>query len=254
MMHIEDEARSAIFKHAQAEYESPAGKRESCGLIVLRRGRQLYRPCKNIAEGGEHFAIDPEDYVQAEDEAHGDVLAVVHSHPDAQAIASQGDLVGCERSGLPWVTVSFPVSDLQIIEPSQYEAPLIGRQFVYGVLDCYTLVQDWYKRELGIDVPPPPVEAQRPLWWKRGPNGEAPADLYLQGYAAAGFMRIEELQPGDVILMQIEADVANHSAIYLGEQLILHHLWGRLSGRDIWGGYWMKHSRCFVRHQSMVKL
>jgi cell wall-associated NlpC family hydrolase len=42
----------------------------------------------------------------------------------------------------------------------------------------------------------------------------------------------------------------NHVAVYVGEQRILHHLRGRLSSRDIWGGYYQKSTGLIVRHRS----
>jgi cell wall-associated NlpC family hydrolase len=44
-------------------------------------------------------------------------------------------------------------------------APLVGRQFAHGVLDCYSLVRDFHARELGI----PLSEYERQDdWWSHG--------------------------------------------------------------------------------------
>ena len=32
-----------------------------------------------------------------------------------------------------------------------YVPDLLGRQWVWGVTDCWSLVVDWYKKEKGID-------------------------------------------------------------------------------------------------------
>jgi len=130
-----------------------------------------------------------------------------------------------------------------IIEPSGYQAPLIGRSFVYGVLDCYTLVLDYYQRELGITLPYY-VRDDAYGWWERGQN------LYAERFAEAGFMAVNTPQPGDVILMQVQSDVANHAAVYLGDGVILHHLVKQLSRRDQYGGYWQKHTAHILRHRS----
>ena len=75
--------------------------------------------------------------------------------------------------------------------------------------------------------------------------------------AANGFKRLnpeETLQIGDVILMQVGADVANHAAIYLGEQMVLHHSPQRLSKRDLYDGYWLKHTHSIWRYKEWSKL
>ncbi|WP_454710945.1 C40 family peptidase [Cupriavidus nantongensis] len=226
----------AIRAHAAAEYP-----REACGLIVVERGRERYVPCRNAASGTEHFVLPAEDFAAAEDL--GEVVAVVHSHPDAPAMASEADLVSCEASGMPWHILSWPADDLRTIEPSGYQAPLVGRQFAHGVLDCYTLVRDWYRIERAIALPDFP---RRDDWWHQG------EDLYMRHYAEAGFVAVSQDQPeqaGDVILMQLRSPVPNHAAVYLGGGHMLHHLHGRLSSRDVYGGYWQEITRCVLRYQ-----
>jgi cell wall-associated NlpC family hydrolase len=115
------------------------------------------------------------------------------------------------------------------------------------VLDCYQLIVDWYAQERGVTLP---QFARADEWWNDGKS-----DLYTEGFPLAGFTKLPEgaaLQAGDVILMQIRArnGVPNHAAIYLGDGLILHHLHGRLSSRDVYGGMWAENTRAVVRHRS----
>jgi proteasome lid subunit RPN8/RPN11 len=215
------------------------------------KGRERYTPCANAAQGAEHFVLPAEEYATAEEL--GEIVAVVHSHPDAPAQPSQADLVSCESSGLPWHIVRVDLVDgtpqageIVTIEPKGYKAPLVGRQFSHGVLDCYRLIVDWYQQERSITLPHFPRADE---WWNDGKS-----DLYTEGYPQAGFAQLPEgaaLEPGDVILMQIRStnQVPNHAAIYLGDGLMLHHLYGRLSSRDVFGGYWAECARAFLRYQ-----
>lgn len=243
---------AAVHAHAAAQYP-----RESCGLIVAAGRRERYVPCRNTASGTEHFALAPEDYAAAEDA--GRVLAVVHSHPDAPPLPSDADLAGCEASGLPWHIVSVTAEgagELHSFAPTGWRAPLLGRMFFHRVLDCYTLVRDYYHRERGIEL----LDFEREDdWWHKG------QDLYMQGFERAGFAplaRGEALQPGDVILMQVRSPVANHAGVYLGhtglqEQpglypvpgAMLHHLYGRLSERVVYGGHWAECTRLQLRYR-----
>lgn len=241
---------AAINIHAESEYP-----RECCGLVIVMKGREKYIPCRNAAAGTEHFILPAEDYAEAE--LLGDITAVVHSHPDVPAAPSQADRVACEASGLVWHIVRVDQVDeipaageMATLEPVGYVAPLVGRTFSHGVLDCYQLVVDWYKQERNISL----RQFQRADdWWNDGHS-----DLYTNGFPQAGFVAVEDgVQPevGDVILMQIRSNngVPNHAGIYIGDGLILHHLYGRLSSRDIYGGYFQEVTRKIIRYVEREK-
>ncbi|MGN5354324.1 C40 family peptidase [Ralstonia sp. L16] len=234
---MQSETLAAVREHAQRDFP-----REACGLVVVIKGRERYIACRNAARGTEHFELPAEDYAAAEEQ--GEIIAVVHSHPNASAEPSEADRVACEASGLPWHILSWPADDVRTIEPCGYVAPLVGRHFAHGILDCYSLVADWYARERGILLPD---FERRDDWWKDG------GDLYMQHYGEAGFRAISQDTPelpGDVILMQIRSPVPNHAGVYLGDGLMLHHLHGRLSSRDVYGGYWREITRCVLRHHT----
>lgn len=240
------ETEAAIRAHAITEYP-----KESCGLIIVFKGREKYIPCRNaMMSPMEHFKITGEERAEAEDM--GDVVAYVHSHPNMPARPSEADKVMCEASGLRSHIVHVSVEDgavepttgeLVTLEPQGYEAPYTQRQFVHGVMDCYALVKDYYKRDLGIELP----EYDRDdKWWDRGQN------LYLDNFAAAGCVRVDDLQVGDIILMQVKSKVPNHAGVYLGDGLILHHVYNRLSSRDIYDGYWQEVTVMYLRHKERM--
>lgn len=242
------DTRMAIQAHALAYYP-----RECCGVVVVRKGRERYVPCRNIASDPcAHFVLSPQDYAAADDG--GEVVAIVHSHPDVPARPSEADRVQCEASGLPWVIVSVMpgesgpvVEDMHVFAPTGYQAPLVGRSWAHGTLDCWALVRDWYKAERGVTLPNPHRDD---AWWNDGYS-----DLYADAaMVGAGFDKVDlaDIVFGDVILMQIRSTnlVPNHAAVYLGEGLILHHLYGRLSSRDVYGGYWQEVTRSVWRYRS----
>ncbi len=224
---------------------------EGCGLLVRRGRRTVYWPCRNAAalhQAQDRFVVHPEDWAAAEDA--GTVLAVVHSHPDDDAHPSEADRWLCHASGLPWFIVAVPGPAWQPLWPEPL--PLLERQFVHGVVDCYTLVRDYYARELGIELP----DFERADdWWNHG------GDLYRQNFGAAGFAAVEgEPRLHDVLLMQVAARVPNHAAVWVGSDpampgtapRILHHLYGRLSGHDVWGGDWARRTTAVLRHRSLA--
>lgn len=235
-MMLDTDIKLAITNHAKAEMP-----REACGLVIIFKGRQQYKPCKNLANGSDNFILDPQDYEKADQE--GEIVAVIHSHPNMSAKPSQADLVACEASGLPWYIIGLPSEQWEYIEPSGYIAPLVGRSWSHGVLDCYAIIRDWYKQERNIELP---NFERSDDWWKRGEN------LYLDNFSNAGFKQIEQkdLLEGDVILMTINSSVPNHGALYLGDGLILHHIHGRLSTREVFGGYYLKNTTHYLRHEN----
>ena len=224
---------------AHAAEESP---KECCGLVAVVKGRRKYFPCKNLAvTPEEHFALDPLDYAAVEDQ--GEIVAVVHSHPVTNHAPSQADRVACEQSGLPWHIINPNTGNWGYCEPEGFELPYVGREFAHGTVDCYSLCRDWYKREWGLELKNYP---RRDQWWENGQN------LYLDNFEKEGFHRIpvSELQRGDALLMQLSSPVPNHAAIYIGDQQVLHHVQGRLSSRDVYGGYYAKNTACALRHES----
>lgn len=253
--------KRVIERHALNDYP-----REACGLLVAVGDKQRYVPCRNAAEDGRDFILPADDYAAAEDQ--GQVLAVVHSHADVPPKPSEADLVSCEATGLPWHIVSVgrdagedlpSVRGWYSFEPSGYIAPLVGRTFHHGSLDCYGLIRDFYVRELGVIIP----NFDRPdYWWGKPEQGE----LYLDNFEKAGFVRVDDgPRYGDVILMQYRSDRTNHGGVFLGcaelktqpnlhpvPNALLHHAMPRLSERVLYAGYWAEITRMIVRHRSLA--
>lgn len=228
-----------LIAHAAEEYPN-----ECCGLVVVFKGRVKYVRCRNIADNKQkNFEIHPEDYLACEEL--GEISAVFHSHTNARSTPSEADKASCEVTGLPWIILGYPSGDFTKFEPSGYVAPLIGRQFVHGVHDCYGLARDYYA-SIGILIP----DFERPdRWWEKGFDLLNP-----DNFRKAGFVDIslKDLKEHDAIITQNGSNVPNHCMIYVGSNQILHHSENRLSSRDVYGGYYLKNSRYFLRHESLL--
>lgn len=236
-----------IQAHAERAYPS-----ECCGLVV----DGIYYPAENTSGSPlDSFRIAPEFYANCEDT--GRIEAVVHSHPDASANPSQVDKCASEALGLPYIIQSVREGvcdgEPQTYTPTGWELPLIGREFVHGIHDCLAIILDYYKRERSVDL----GSYDREDGWWNIPG----KDYYQELLPVAGFRKVDSPRNGDVVLMQIRAKVPNHAAIYLESGIIeseptahaapnsiLHHLYGRDSKRDNYGGYWLENTVSIWRH------
>jgi len=237
-MNLTKDIKKQILDHAKEE--SP---NESCGLIIIRKGKTKYKKCKNIAELPKHtFVLATDDYIKAEED--GEIVAVVHSHPYSQPIPSDGDKIACEKSGVPWHIVNPQTENWGYYEPSGFELPYVGRKFQFGIIDCYSLVRDYFKKEFDLELSD---YYRADEFWKKGQN------LYEDNFMNEGFRKVplDEIQKHDVLLIHLEANLPNHAAIYLGDQQVLHHVQGRLSSRDVLGEYYIKNTAFVARHKSL---
>lgn len=215
---------------------------EICGFVVFNGKENQFLPCENQAvEPTDYFEISDADYLRAE--KCGQIVAIVHSHPEPNGapVLSTQDRQMQVQTGLEWWLVH---NKTQCLKKFRNAPHLLGREFDHGVMDCYTLYRDAYMLA-GYEMD---QFERADDWWDNGEN------LYLDNIQGQGFERVEEPQLGDVILIQMMADVPNHAAIYLGDQMVLHHSPNRLSKRDLYNGYWLKHTHSIWRHKNAANL
>lgn len=187
----------------------------------------------------------------------GEVLGLVHSHPDGPEAPSSHDIASQRAMDIPWgllMTDGEAVSQPYFWGDSLEPPPLLGRPFRHGPSgtdgkgDCGALIRDYFRIEHGLLIPD---FARQDKWWMT-PG----VDLYGQHFAAAGFVKADQdnPKPGDVALLQVRVPdsnpVANHGGIFLGNHLMLHHLEGRLSRTEPVLG-WSKMVRGWLRHAAL---
>ena len=238
--------KATIIDHANRDYP-----REACGVIV---GKE-YIPCKNIAADDAQFEICPYDLVGAGKE--GKILAYVHSHPDGSCEPSMPDRVQMNLHGLPWVITNG--HDVELHKPDGYQAPLLGREYHHGLMDCYSLVKDYYQRELGITLND---YERQDCWWENKDN----KPLYVDNFKKEGFVEVDTIQKHDLILARLgRTEHINHALVFIGDgtlksertedvignDLVLHHPYGRESLREIYGEAWQRRAAIIIRHKSM---
>lgn len=221
--------------------------KECCGIVCVVKGKARYIRITNISKDNSEFIMDPTEYADVCDTMLDEMVCIVHSHPTELPNPTQADIVGCEGSQLPWYIINPKTREDFYFQPTGFKINLKGRTWCYGVLDCYTIIQDYYA-DLGITLERWPTP---PNWW----DDPSSPDYYVEWYPRVGFRRLDdvsELEPHDIILMQFgKYNKFCHAAIYVGDNKILHHPIGRLSGVDAYNGTWRKVSGIFLRHTEL---
>ena len=231
---------SLSIKQAIAGEARKASPEECCGFVV--NGELV--PCRNASRYPEdHFTIAAEDYARAS--AIGDIEAVYHSHVNGVRGFSRTDIAACKQSNLPWIVFHSPSADFFYANPTG-EAPYIGRQWSYGIHDCYGILRDFYKREFGIVLDD----------FGRGEENEWESKswtMFVDNYSQQGFYEIVRPErKGEFLLMQIGAPLPNHAGVMSGDDnCFYHHLMDRLSEKSVYGGYWAKVTTKVLRHKDV---
>lgn len=243
-------------KHAREVFPE-----EACGIVA----RGTYVRSENMAADPAHheegnddcecrlcsFIISPKIINKHLSTLEG----IIHSHPNGPNWPSRSDMLSQMETDVPWMII--PLSEDRVSKPiiwGEGIAPIIGREFIHGVADCYTLIRDVFA--LGKDAlaeqgitgwPYEPIQleevARQQEWWNKGES------LYLDEYERIGFTRVNssEARPGDVFLLPIRSSVPNHSGVLAGNDLIIHHLPERLSRREPFG-LWGSNAEVWLRY------
>jgi proteasome lid subunit RPN8/RPN11 len=215
------------WKKSFIEYAKKQAPEEACGLLAIIKGKETFWPCKNLAEGKfEFFILDPDDWAECEDT--GEVIGVIHSHPVGAATPSDTDRAACEHLGFPYYIYSIEHDHWESFEPTGWKAPsLIGRRWVWGKQDCWSIISDWYLETKNIKL----KEWKRPKRIKDFIENP----LFEKGLPITGFKKQESnknIEVGDVLLFEGEKNSLSHVAVYIGDMTILNHSIKSLSCRE----------------------
>lgn len=252
-----------IMAHAKEGYPS-----EICGVVVMTTSGEKYVRCVNLStDPTQEFDMCPYSYSDAEEL--GEVVGIVHSHPDHNTRPSSHDIavmsrnreiqlmVDPESQAIPWHIVSWPEGDYRQVIP-QVETAILGRPFVHGVWDCWAACEAYYNRYHGLEFP---RYDRKDRWWEE----KETTSFYEECHEAAGFYRVTgDPRLGDLIIMQIGRSYhPNHAGVYLGEidqfedrklfgkTLMLHHMYDKKSDIIVYGGQWHQRTRMILRNDEV---
>jgi proteasome lid subunit RPN8/RPN11 len=192
---------------------------EMCGILV----EDNFIPLVNISESPEDsFRFDASELVLYA----GMITAIVHSHcrnvknPELldTRTPSVTDIINQKKTNTPWIIVA--TEGYTVTEPLEFPKipsnEYIGRPFIWFVNDCYSIVQDWYKFELDIILPD-----HKAVVDYRDLNGEDELFTeYLTEYKFTKVVQIEDIQDGDILLLNYRGRIRNHLGIYINGEVL----------------------------------
>ena len=195
--------------------------KEMCGVCTIDDFIEL----DNVSDHPENsFRFDPVQYARVIEQT----VYIVHSHTKELSYVetydlrtpSHKDFINQKRSGKPWLIVGcegFEVSE-PVLFPRSPSPELLGRPFIWYVNDCYTLVMDYYKFNLGIDLD---IHDESFDWAKH----RTESNLFEPFIEKWGFKQssVDDLQNGDLIIISRHGLFANHLLIY-HEGEVIHQL------------------------------
>jgi cell wall-associated NlpC family hydrolase len=108
---------------------------------------------------------------------------------------------------------------------------LLGREWCYGVHDCYTLVRDFYQLN-NIHLPD----------FKRPDDLNSCESVFLEQAPSHGFIDVGwgQHRPGDMLVFKIQTASAMHGGIYVGDMQLLHQRMNSLSVVEQLHHYYIK--------------
>ena len=81
--------------------------KEGCGVFAVIKGTLKWFPCKNVATDENDFVIDSDQYIRIAQK--GDIVAVIHSHPDAGCEPSEADIKYCNATGIRYYILATQI-------------------------------------------------------------------------------------------------------------------------------------------------
>ena len=216
-----------IREHFKNEYP-----REGCGILTVVKGKQKWIPCTNIAEENNHFIIDTKEYLKIARTS--DIVGIVHSHPDESSEPSELDINNCNALGKKYYIFSYPEMDLTVVEPEINTTDLYGREYEFGVKDCFEALRDYLKTK-NIDIPPRAMFIED--YWEKDID-------YFNDKTISDWQHspvsLNEIKENDVLIFRVFSNINNHCGVYLGNDRFYHHAENRLSCRENLYPQWKK--------------
>ncbi len=230
--------KNLIRYHAMEDEEN-----EICGIVYRAKDKLFIHKCQNIAiDKTEEFEIDSEEFISCYNK--GEIVYIYHSqHSNA---FSEEDIIRANELIIPLILFNPKTDYFSVYYPPDYKPDYIGREFIWGFNDCYTLIREYYRREYLIPLSDYDADEGYEL------TGQ---DKIVNNFEKEGFSKIDikNIEKGDLIAFKIHKDYPTHLAIYMGNNMILHQLFNCQSRIENLSENWVKRILFGLRHKNNLK-
>lgn len=197
---------------------------ESCGIVLLS-GEVI--ECPNVAENKKNSFSIP---FEAIENFKHEIKYIFHSHCFYEDVVfSDADEQISTKLKIPYILYNTVSDNFYYFAPKK-DLPYEGRVFVPPILDCVSLVVDFYEKELGLTVQdigthPFRLRENSRSFFKEMVNVWQHQDKQkiLEHFLDNDFYEVEELKKYDIIVCNYykKIEAYTHVSIYLGNNKIL---------------------------------
>lgn len=199
--------------HKETLFDYP---NETCGVIINQEYIRLTNSASNPMES---FQLLPEEYV-----LYVDCDAIIHSHTmkfgknyiyDIRT-PSRADYLGQIHTDKPWYIVGtdgdtvFPPIKI----PRERNNKYLGRNFMWYINDCYTLVQDYYYYEYGISL----INHSTDFDFTKRKTNLFDEYLGLAGFTSRNYLG--DIKDGEIVVISHKGRPASHLGIICGDRIL----------------------------------
>ncbi len=184
--------------------------------------------------------MDPLDYFLASRQ--GQIEYLFHSQPSL--IPSDLDVLNAKNHNIKSLLYSTEKDEFTFINPNQKLSlnRYIGRPFILGIEDCFTLVRDYYKNELDIEI------------FNYNRNEEILKEddnLIERNIEKENFKKVSFAEKHDILVFKYQGRFPHHMGIYIENDLFLQSWRGRMSNVELLTREYRNRISFIMRHKNL---
>ena len=125
--------------------------------------------------------------------------------------------------------------ELKIVQPKTNTIDLYGREYEFGVKDCFEALRDYLQTQK-IHIPPRALFEDD--WWEK--DLDYFTDEIISEWSHKP-VPLSDLKINDVLIFNVLNNIGNHCGVYIGNECFYHHAVNRLSCRESLFPTWHKY-------------